>query len=255
MSEIAIYTALIGGYDRLLEQPPHDDVDFVCFTDNAELRSHTWDVRVVGMGESGTRAARKVKTHPHVLLPDHEWTIWVDARLSIRSEAFVPTVLAAASTSGMAAMAHRQRDCVYDEAREVYQKGFDQSAPLLEQIRGYRRAGFPQHRGLLSTMVVVRRTTEPAVRAVNERWWSEIDRGSVRDQVSLPYVLWELGFEPGIIDRDPYENDLYVLHHHEVSRRYPRRWRQHLNAAWFTARTRSGPTDGPRPGSVSGSAR
>jgi hypothetical protein len=237
MSEVAIYTALFGGYDRLLEQSPNDAVDFICFTDDPELRSRTWEVRLVEPEEQGTRAARKLKTSPDLLLPDHEWTIWVDARLSIRSEAFVPTLLATAEPSGMALMAHRQRDCLYDEAVEVYAKGFDQRPQLFDQVRRYRRAGFPRHHGLFSTMVVARRTDAPRVQALDRRWWEEIDAGSVRDQVSLPFVAWELGFEPGVVDLDPYENELYVLHHHEVARRYPRRWRQRLNAATFTART------------------
>jgi hypothetical protein len=239
VNTVAVYTALFGGYDRLLEQPPAD-VDFVCFTDDRGLTSRTWDIRVVDLGERGTRAARRAKTTPQELLSEYEWTIWVDARLSIRSEAFVPTLIDAATASGLAGMAHRQRDCVYEEAREVYRKAFDRSPQLFDQIRRYRRAGFPEHQGLVSTMVVARRTADPGVQEVNRRWWAEIDRGSVRDQVSLPYVLWELGFAPGIVDRDPYENDLYVLHHHEIPRRYPRRWRQHVNAIWFTARTGPG---------------
>jgi O-antigen biosynthesis protein len=236
MTRVAVFTALFGSYDRLLEQAPADDVDFICFTDDASLTSRTWDVRVVDVGERGIRAARRVKTGPHRMLPDHEWTIWVDARLSIRSHELVPTLLRHAAPSGMAAMVHRQRHCAYDEAMEVYRKGFDQSPQLVEQIRRYRRAGFPAGRGLVSTMVVARRNDEQ-VRQVNERWWSEIERGSIRDQVSLPFVLWELGFEPGLVDLDPYENELYVLHHHLVARRYPRAWRQRLNAAWFAART------------------
>jgi hypothetical protein len=233
----AVYTALFGGYDRLLEQPPHDDVDFVCFTDDPDLRSRTWEIRVVDAAERGTRAARKLKTRPDELLPDHEWTIWVDARVSIRSAEFVPTLLATAAPSGMALMTHRQRDCLYDEAAEVYRKGFDQRPELFDQIRRYRQAGFPRHRGLFSTMVVARRTDDPQVQALDRRWWEEIDRGSVRDQVSLPFVAWQMGFAPGVVDLDPYENELYVLHHHQVDRQYPRPWRQRVNAATFAART------------------
>src|SRR5690606_31706130 len=80
---VAIYTALFGGHDRLLEQPPIDAVDFVCFSDDPTLQSRTWEIRLQPRREHPRRAARDIKTSPDRHLPDHDWTIWVDARLSI----------------------------------------------------------------------------------------------------------------------------------------------------------------------------
>jgi hypothetical protein len=38
----------------------------------------------------------------------------------------------------------------------------------------------------------LRRHTQ-AVRAFNEAWWTEIVRGSWRDQLSFDYISWKLG--------------------------------------------------------------
>jgi hypothetical protein len=35
--------------------------------------------------------------------------------------------------------------------------------------------------------------------ALNEAWWEEMTRGSVRDQVSLPYVCWKAGLRWDVI--------------------------------------------------------
>jgi hypothetical protein len=232
---VAIYTAVLGGYDRLLEQPPVDGVDFVAFTDEP-FESETWDVRPFHDDRPPRRAARWAKTSPHVLLPDHEWTIWVDGRLSIRSEHFAARMLDAAAATGFAAMAHRQRDCIYDEAREVYRKRFERDPNMTAQIRRYREAGYPAHRGLLSTMCVARRSLDPRIVEVDARWQDEIERGSARDQLSLPFVLWRLGVEASIVDLDPYRNELYVLHAHNVQRRYPHPLRQRLADLAFRRR-------------------
>jgi hypothetical protein len=237
---VAVYTALFGGYDRLLEQADEPNVDFVCFTDDPERTSETWQIREVVTDESPRRAARRLKTSAHDALDDYEWTIWVDARLSIRSPEFVPTMLASADRSGMAVIAHRERHCAYDEAAEVYRKGFDTSDSLIRQVRRYRHERFPAGRGLYSTMVIARRNHDPRVRELDDRWQAEIDAGSMRDQVSLPYVTWLLGFEPTVVDLEPMRNDLYVMHHHNEPRRYPAAWRQHLNATRFALTTRFG---------------
>jgi hypothetical protein len=237
VGSIAVYTALFGGYDRLLEQPPFDGVDFICFTDDAATESRTWAIRPLPAAAEPRRAARAVKTSPHLHLPDHEWAIWVDARLSIRSDAFVDRLLAAAEPTGFAAMAHHQRRDVYEEAAHVYRMGFDTSPALLAQVARYRAGGLPEGSGLYSTMAVARRSHDPAVRHLDERWREEIEAGSVRDQVALPFVVWETGLRPGVLDLDPYQNELYVLHHHLEARRYPPRWRQRLAAARFRRAT------------------
>lgn len=40
----AVYTALIGGYEDLINQPTAhgSSVEFICFTDNPHLESTTW---------------------------------------------------------------------------------------------------------------------------------------------------------------------------------------------------------------------
>jgi hypothetical protein len=238
-TSVVVYTALFGGYDRLLEQPRTEGVDLVCFTDDPSLTSRTWEVRRLPPADHARRAARAVKTAPHLHLPDHRWSIWVDARLSIRSDELVDRLLETAAPTGMAVMAHHQRRDLYEEAEHVYRMGFDTSPALLDQVRRYRARGLPDGSGLFSTMCVARRHGDPAVRHLDERWLEEIGAGSVRDQVALPFVVWETGLQPGVVDLDPYQNELYVLHHHLEARRYPSRWRQRISASRFRRATRA----------------
>lgn len=233
-----VYTALFGGYDRLLEQPPVDGAEFVCFTDDPSLRSRSWEIRILPAATDPRRAARAVKTSPHLHVPDQEWSIWVDARLSIRSDDFVQRLVTAAEPTGLAVMAHRQRQDLFEEAAHVYRMGFDTSPALLAQVARYRVRGMPEGTGLYSTMAVARRASDAVVRHIDERWLEEIEAGSVRDQVALPFVLWESGLQPGVVDLDPYQNELYVLHHHLEARRYPSRWRQRLGELRFRRATR-----------------
>jgi hypothetical protein len=51
---------------------------------------------------------------------------------------------------------------------------------------------------------------------IMERWWSEIERHSRRDQLSLPFVLWEMGIPTAEIGQVC--NNIYKLPSVAISR-------------------------------------
>ena len=86
MSKV-IYTAIIGGYDTLVE-PDYkpEGWDFVCFTDR-DLESDTWDIRkTLPLYTDNTRTARKHKLLPHRLFPDYEYSFWLDGNIKVRDD-------------------------------------------------------------------------------------------------------------------------------------------------------------------------
>jgi len=70
---------------------------------------------------------------------------------------------------------------------------------------------------LPSTKCVIRRHT-PWIARLNIRWWEEIERYSERDQLSLPFVCWELGFKWKIIPGYVLQNNapFWFIKHGEV---------------------------------------
>jgi len=47
-SRLVIYTAIIGNYDTLKDPEYIDEnCDYVCFTDNRELKSDIWQIRLI----------------------------------------------------------------------------------------------------------------------------------------------------------------------------------------------------------------
>ena len=86
MSKV-IYTAIIGGYDTLVE-PDYkpDGWDFVCFTDR-DLKSDTWEIRkTLPLYTDNTRTARKHKLLAHRLFPNHEYSLWIDGNIKVRND-------------------------------------------------------------------------------------------------------------------------------------------------------------------------
>jgi hypothetical protein len=94
-----------------------------------------------------------------------------------------------ASGTELATFRHPLWRTVVEEARIVNQFQRDLPEVVTAQLARYTAAGFPDDRGVFSTACLVRRATD-GIAAFQSDWWTEIDRGSRRDQLSLPYILW-----------------------------------------------------------------
>jgi alkaline ceramidase TOD1/glycosyltransferase MUCI70-like protein len=188
------YTTIFGPYDRLAD-PPVASIPMVCFTDQDDVASTVW--RVVRVPhepctlDERVRLSRRHKILAQECLPRATVWIWIDANLKLSVD---PALLARyVHRRDVATFRYPDtwgaRRCAYEEAAACIERHKD-SAELIEaQMHRYRRAGFPTNYGLAETSILVRRNT-PAVRHLNAAWWSEIQAGSRRDQVSLPYVCW-----------------------------------------------------------------
>src|SRR3954471_6762624 len=82
-----VYTALMGGYEELQDQPlaRTSSVDFVCLTDQPGLRSDDWDVRLVEpvLPADSIRSARALKIGGHPDLETYQETLWIDNRVRL----------------------------------------------------------------------------------------------------------------------------------------------------------------------------
>ncbi len=183
-----IYTAVIGGRDVLL--PPKyrpQDCHFVAFSD-VPIAVDGWKIKPLNyMHSDPTRSARFVKLHPHLFFPDDEYSLWVDANISVVGEvgAFLDRLN---ETHFMSAFAHPLRDCIYDEGLECVVRNKDDELTISEQLDRYRTCGVPRAIGLWETNCLARRHNDPACIELMNAWWQEIESGSRRDQLSLPVV-------------------------------------------------------------------
>ncbi|HUS95280.1 MAG TPA: glycosyltransferase domain-containing protein [Hyphomicrobiaceae bacterium] len=215
---IVVYTAVIGKIDRLWSiLPGSSDVEHVAFVDepkhevglwggampsildstkNMTAVMPTWQQRVVKVPWGNRRTARHYKTLPHRYLPDADVWIWVDGNVRLRMHPlqFVKRY----GGRGFATLAHPDRRCLYVEAQFCDRNHKDDHGRITRQINRYRSAGMPAGWGLAETRAVIRRKS-PELHALSEDWWREIERGSLRDQISLPFVCWKRGIRWDLI--------------------------------------------------------
>jgi len=193
MSNIIVYTAIMGNYDTLREPKEKGSAKFVAFLTH-QFKSRGWETHLIVPMQDLVRTARNYKIMSHIHFPEAEYTIWVDGNIIPR---IAPDVLVEECLSDgidIAAFRHPSRDCAYQEAARCIVKGKDKSEKLTGQANIYSTEGFPRNYGLVETGFVIRRNT-PQVTLLNEKWWEQAEKHSNRDQVGLPYALWKTGTE------------------------------------------------------------
>jgi hypothetical protein len=95
----------------------------------------------------------------------------------------------------LAVLPHPDRNCIYAEAHICAARNLDDPQIIMEQINQYKKENYPRDNGLIETSVLVRRNSKMVFK-LGAEWFSEIGKYSVRDQISLPYVLWRNKIKP-----------------------------------------------------------
>lgn len=191
-----VYTALIGRYEQLNEQPvaAHSEVEFICFTDDEELTSDSWKIRVIEprFPLDTIRSARYLKVRGPELLTEFDETLWIDnsVKLSAPPESLLAEWLADAD---LALPNHSWRTSVIGEFDAVAVDGYDDPARVYEQLIHYT-AILPHvlHETPYWTAILARRKTR-SVDAAMAMWWDHLLRYSRRDQLSINFALTSTG--------------------------------------------------------------
>ena len=182
-NSIAVYTSITGSYEGLKTNQVYDGADFYCFTDQKPPSDPgKWTVLPATNLFSDPRMnARYHKILAHEMFPDYEYTIWIDGslRMNIKAQYFIDHM-----THNMMTFKHPVRNCVYDEAEEVFRLQLDEPKKIAYQVNRLKDWGYPAQNGLAETKVVIRRNTGNVV-MFNEEWFYQLATGSARDQLSF----------------------------------------------------------------------
>ena len=194
-----IYTAMVGGYDEIMQPVVLDDrFDYILFSnDIKEDRVGVWQVRPIAYtNPDNTRICRYVKTHPEELLPGYDASVWMDSNIRIMTSAVYERIVELyESGSLIASINHPERDCIYDEAFEVMYLRFEKENIVVDWCQKLRKERYPKHNGLYETNVMFRKHNTSLMSETNVMWWDCIEKYSKRDQLSFNYALWKLGVE------------------------------------------------------------
>lgn len=212
---VAIYTAIFGGYDGLIEQPDIPGVDYICFTDDPDLRSSQWDVRMAPARYTHPRMSAKwFKALAHKALPEYGITIWIDGGTRLLTRQFVDVVVTCLEGADLALFRHPVRDTIRAEAEFCTPLPKYAGQPMIEQVEHYSAQGFADDNGLFAGGILGRRHPSREIQRFGRLWLRENRKWTYQDQLSLPYVLWKLGISPAVIPQPLWGNGLFDFVEH-----------------------------------------
>ena len=197
--KIAVYTCIVGHYDSLIEPAfIEPGIDYYVFTDMVCPENTCWKKIDITQFEeyeelTPTQLNRKIKMLPFVYLPDYDYTLYVDGNIKIM-DAITP-MIKEMGNHALGVHYHRTRDCIYHEIVNIaYLKKADMDL-VRQQIAAYKKQGFPRHNGLYENTILIRKHADKDMCLLMEAWWQEYVKYPTRDQLSLPYIIWQLGYD------------------------------------------------------------
>ena len=197
--KIAVYTCIVGNYDRLLE-PVYKEpgVDYLIFTDQEIPNESTWEkINLQENSEynmlSPMMMNRKIKIQQSEELLKYDYTVYVDG--NIEMVAAVSPMIECMGKTNIGLHYHRGRDCVYDESVAVKHLKHIKGEQIDKQLESYKVEGFPEHFGLFENSMIIRNNRDLAVLDLMNKWWEEFQKHPTRDQFSLPYVIWKTKYD------------------------------------------------------------
>lgn len=188
----AIFTCITGGYDTPCDDFEHvDGFDYIMFSD-VPIQTNSWKNFIISFDTdtlSQVKKQRYIKTHPHVILKDYDIAVWIDANTSVDDKLY--KYIEENKNNAITFKKHPDRDCIYDEIKEVVLRGKENKKIGEFLYNRYQKEEFPNHYGLYETNIIISHPNSEGVQNLFEKWWGEIYKNSHRDQLSLNYIIWK----------------------------------------------------------------
>lgn len=191
-NENCIYTTIIGNYDNIpkLRVKKEENWDYICFTDNKDLKSDVWEiVYVENNGNSqleNSRLSRYFKTNYYNYLSSYTTILYVDARIKIVGN--INNYLKYLTGYDIVFNKHPEANNIEEEMGRVL-KGKLEKKEVIDKIKKrYEDFNYKYDNGLFVGGFLLYKNNEKTLKFFKE-WWYEIKNYSYRDQLSLNFVL------------------------------------------------------------------
>lgn len=200
--KIVVVTASIGERRLRLLTPEivNPAVEYVCFTDKPAAHPVWRTIKVERLADDPVRDAKRYKVLAADILRaagiEAEASIWCDRHCRLCCD---PVEAFERFPADVALIRHYRR-CIYKEGRACRKKKKDDIGVINAEMDMRRLEGWRPNAGLYYGGFVMRRHTAASER-FSRLWWSYIESGSRRDQLSLPVALRRSGVSKSVIAR------------------------------------------------------
>lgn len=224
--KIAVYTAIFGPYDEIVEPlTVPDNCDFFIFTDQEVSKDSVWEKVDVNLAEYDLEEAsnlmknRYFKMHPHLFFEEYHYSLYVDGNIKIVTD---PTeFIDRMNPYGVLFHNHYRVNCAYVETERCRVQGLGTDEEFDQHIAYLKEQGLPRNYGFLECGVIFRRHNDETAQTLMTEWWQELKANAKRDQINLPLVLYRHDIrmlELADLGNDMYSNYAFQKVNHRMTR-------------------------------------
>lgn len=193
--KIAIYTSITGNYDELRQPVCIDNrFSYICFSnDFTKNKIGIWEIRKLPLiNKDHQRLSRYPKMKPHLLLPEFDYSVYMDANLVIIGKGFYDCIIELINKNKiLAGVKNGWRDCLYDEGFRCILSNLDSKLKIIKEMRFIKKEGFPKNYGMYEANVIFRKHHEISVINQCNLWWDIVQQFAKRDQLCYSYTTWK----------------------------------------------------------------
>jgi hypothetical protein len=184
-----------------------DQVELFVFSDHPVLPVAR-KVRLITLPKDPVGPAiqsRLPKLCPHLFLNGFDWVLYLDnrARLRLPPEVVIDMIRQEFphQPPGRYLFRHSARSCIWEEVekcrrlRMMTEEAGNRIIALLED------SGYPRDNGLYENPLMVQRMGSPETDRLNEDWYASLSTYTRRDQVLLPFLLWQSAIRYQVVQR------------------------------------------------------
>jgi hypothetical protein len=213
-----ICTAVCGAYEHSISLALVNGVDYIYFSDGKSNFPIIKPWKEIVLGDEhldNRRRSKRPKLNPHSVpeLTKYKYMVWIDGSMTIINPNFVSEIMEYMVNGYVASPHFDNRHCAYGEATIRPKKYANE--PLDAQVEFYRSEGFPEQYGLYECGLSVRDMTNFKVRDLGKLWHAQNLNWSYQDQVSFPYCLWKINFQPDVLPKSFRDYNWVIVNAHK----------------------------------------
>jgi len=200
---------IFGDYDELKEPTlVSEGWKYVCISDR-HRKSKNWKTKIFkDYSLTNKQKSAYVLTQVHRLI-DFDIACIVGGQIQINTDLnkYINDEF------DFISLEHPSRNCIYKEAQACILLDKDNPKVIAKQMYRYLEEGYPVNNGMIQTGVTFRKDNN-LIRTFMNCWWSEILKGSKRDQLSFNYVLSKIPINHKELSSNLLYKD-FKLHNHK----------------------------------------
>jgi hypothetical protein len=196
MNKIALYTVITNNYDTLRPIKKERGIDYICFTDNPNLKSSEWNIIVIPQCDEPIKLQRSIKILSHQFTKGYDTSVYIDANFVLIGS--IHALMSKHYRGGILTCKHNARTLISEEAKQILllekdtEENVNRHLALIDFV--------PDDCGMYASGFMIRDKSEKTA-LFETRWEGLMKEGSHRDQLSMGPAAWLTDTKINTIER------------------------------------------------------